>query len=313
MDERKDTEQSKGEPQLAAVPPVTQATVRPDLPTVESPSISPATAETPAPEPTIEPVIAPVHPPAPEIAADHVAPAAAAAAARPAFAMRPRHKRYALLAASVTLAAAIGAVVGAVASGGFAAPPPPAPRVDVAAIEENKAMQQSVARLAREVTTLKANLDAANKASRSQIAKISEKLTERTARESAEVTGSISAPQTTAPAAQPLPQAQAPAPVAQAPVQAAVPTPTPRPAQLAALETRAPGRAQVLNGWSIHDFRNGYVYVEGNGELYQVVPGARLPGIGPVESIRRQEGRWVVHTPKGIIVASRDRRYFEQF
>ncbi len=168
-------------------------------------------------------------------------------------------------------------------------------------------MQQQVARLAKEVTTLKANLDAANKASRTQIAKISEKLTERVSRDSAEVTGSISAPETTAPA----PQA-APAPVpAQAQVQ--VPTPTPRPQQLAALETRMPGRAPLVAGWSIHDFRNGYLYVEGNGEIYQVVPGARLPGIGAVESIKRQEGRWVVSTPKGIIVAARDRRYFDPF
>ena len=38
-----------------------------------------------------------------------------------------------------------------------------------------------------------------------------------------------------------------------------------------------------------------------------------LPGIGPVEQIKRQDGRWVVVTPKGIIVSMRDRRYFEHF
>jgi hypothetical protein len=43
------------------------------------------------------------------------------------------------------------------------------------------------------------------------------------------------------------------------------------------------------------------------------VLGAPLPGIGPVEQIKRQDGRWVVVTPKGIIVSMRDRRYFEQF
>ena len=299
MDERKDTEEAKSDPQVAPV-----AKAAPDLPSVQSPSISPATAETVPPEPVIEPVSEPVKATAPEIAVEPVAPAETAAAASR-FTLRPRHKRYAVLAASVAMAAVIGAVVGAVASGGFASPPPApaAPRVDVAAIEDTKAMQQQVARLAREVTTLKANLDAANKASRTQIAKISEKLTDRVSRESAEVTGSISAPETTAPAPQAMP----------APAQAAVPTPTPRPQQLAALETRMPGRAPLVAGWSIHDFRNGYLYVEGNGEIYQVVPGARLPGIGAVESIKRQEGRWVVLTPKGIIVAARDRRYFDPF
>jgi len=53
--------------------------------------------------------------------------------------------------------------------------------------------------------------------------------------------------------------------------------------------------------------------VQGHGDIYQVVPGGPLPGIGPVEQIKRQDGRWVVVTPKGIIVSMRDRRYFEQF
>jgi len=51
--------------------------------------------------------------------------------------------------------------------------------------------------------------------------------------------------------------------------------------------------------------------VESNGDIYQIVPGAPLPGLGPVGAIRRLDGRWVVTTPKGIIVSMRDRRYFE--
>ncbi len=62
-----------------------------------------------------------------------------------------------MLAASVMFAAALGAVVGALASGGFSAPA----RSDVAGIEENKAMQQSIARLGQEITTLKASLEQA--------------------------------------------------------------------------------------------------------------------------------------------------------
>ena len=30
----------------------------------------------------------------------------------------------------------------------------------------------------------------------------------------------------------------------------------------------------VVSGWSIRDARDGFVYVQGNGEIYQVVPGA---------------------------------------
>ena len=67
-----------------------------------------------------------------------------------------------------------------------------------------------------------------------------------------------------------------------------------------------------MSGWTIRDTRDGYVYVQGHdGDIYQVVPGAPLPGLGPVASVKRQDGRWVVTTPKGIIVSMRDRRYFE--
>jgi hypothetical protein len=238
-----------------------------------------------------------------------VAPVATEAAApkAPLFVLRPRHKRYAMLAASVAFAAVVGAVVGAVASGGFA-PPPPAPRVDTAALDEAKSAQQSVARLTKEIATLKANLEAATKAQRTQIAKISERLSDRLNRDAAEVTGSISAPDTTAPA-----PASAPA---------ATPTPIPRPApRIASVETQAPivtpapapARTPIVAGWSIRDTRGGFIYVESQEGIFQVSPGAPLPGLGPVESIKRQDGRWVVHTPKGIIVSMRDRRHFESF
>jgi hypothetical protein len=257
------------------------------LPMVESPSISPA-VETPEvladvamppierkTEPKIETKIEPE-------------PAAAVTPAAPIFVLRPRHKRYALLAATVTFAAALGAIVGALASGGSPAPPKP----DTAALEESKAMQQSLAKLGKEVTTLKANLEAANKAAHSQMAKISEKLEHA----SADITGSISAPQTAAP----LPAA------------AAAPLPTPRP-HIASEEFQPPSRPPVVANWTIRDQRGGYVYVENHGEIYQVVLGAPLPGLGPVESVKRQDGHWVVTTPRGLIVSMRDRRYFEEF
>ena len=68
-----------------------------------------------------------------------------------------------------------------------------------------------------------------------------------------------------------------------------------------------------LPDWSIRDVRDGYVYVQGHGDIYEVVPGAPLPGLGPVEDIKRRDGRWVVVTPKGLIVSQRDRRYFEPY
>jgi hypothetical protein len=62
----------------------------------------------------------------------------------------------------------------------------------------------------------------------------------------------------------------------------------------------------ILRDWWISHARNGYVYVQGHGEVYRVVPGTPLPGLGAVEQIKRENGRWVVMTPKGIIASMRD-------
>jgi hypothetical protein len=274
MDERKDIEVASGESAK------NEAKKR-ELPTVESPSISPAKSESEtepvaAAEPSRDLVTIAAVPeagigPAPEPATP------------PRFILRPRHKRHALLAASVAIAAAFGAVIGATATGSFGTP---SPQTTIAAADERKAMEQSISRLAKEVTTLKTSLDTANKAAHAQFAKISERI-ERNA--SAElITGSISPPQTVAP------------------------LPTPRPApRVAAVETQMPARQAVLQDWSIRDMRDGFVYVQGHGDIYQVVRGAPLPGLGPVESVTQRDGRWVVTTPKGIIVSLRDRHYFE--
>ncbi|MGA7773971.1 MAG: hypothetical protein WCA25_13625 [Pseudolabrys sp.] len=62
----------------------------------------------------------------------------------------------------------------------------------------------------------------------------------------------------------------------------------------------------ILRDWWISNARNGHVYVQGHGNVYRVVPGTPLPGLGAVEQIKRQNGRWVVLTPKGIIASMRD-------
>lgn len=280
MAKRKDIEAGSSEPAKADnTPEQAQAKnkITSALPSVESPSISPA-----EPEPTIEPVVAA------EAAIETIAPAPAAdivtlAPATPRrFTFNARHKRHALLAASVAIAAALGAVVGAVASGGFAAPA----RSDVVRLDETKAMQQSIARLSKEIASLKANVEAANKSAHGQVAKISEQLN----RAAGDITGSISTPQTV------------------------TPLPAPRPApRVAVVDARPPARVPVVQDWTIRDTRDGYVYVQSRGDIYRVVLGAPLPGLGPVEHVKRQDGRWMVLTPKGIIVSMRDRRYFEAF
>src|SRR5690348_13998219 len=86
----------------------------------------------------------------------------------PQLRLRPRHKRYAMLAASIAMAGALGVLTGAAMTGGVSRPAP----VNVVGIEDSKAAQRSIARLSLEVAGLKASLDAANKSAHSQFAKI---------------------------------------------------------------------------------------------------------------------------------------------
>ncbi|MEP7032212.1 MAG: hypothetical protein ABI830_14855, partial [Pseudolabrys sp.] len=308
MDTGKEFEQAKIEQAKIASAKIEVA--KRELPIVEAPSISPAISAEPAEkiEPKVEPEVAAKIEPATAPVVD-----AATAAAEPAPAsilsfaksipnslpklpsLRPRHKRYALLAASITIAAALGAVTGVTIGGGINAP---VKQVDSAAVNERQAMAQTLAKLNKEIGTLKTNLDTAKKTAHSEIAKITERV-ERQAnadrQASAElITGSISAPQTTT--------------AVIAPVLAPMPTPRPAP-RIAAVESQTSAAPPIVAGWSVRDVRDGFVYVQGNGEIYQVVPGAPLPGLGPVESVKRRDGRWVVTTPKGIIVSMRDRRY----
>lgn len=232
------------------------------LPRVEAPSISPATPLPSVAPPSIDATDA--GSPAIDIAR------AKAARARAQVAWMSAHKRTAMIAASIIVAVAFGVVVGALASG-FHSPS----RDDAARQADRTAMQKSIARLTREIATLKAGIEATAKAA--QAPKITDRIMP-------DVTGSI---------------------------------PLPRPAPGAASFASAnppPARLPVVQGWTISEVQGGYVFVEGHGgELFRVERGANLPGLGPVEKVTREDGRWMVVTPRGIIVSMRDRRYFSPY
>ena len=271
MAKRKLTE----EPSEATAEPINSEPAKSDLPQIESPSISAA-----------EPVSAPEAEASPTAAVEAATPAPQPFLAKPAFLkikLTPHNKRVAILAASVALAALFGAAAGAIGTGAGLAAKKPA--VDVAVVDERKSMQQSIAHLSKEVASLKASLEAANKTAQNFATKTADRLAAM-----AEITGSIAPPQTV-------------------PAGGATPLPPPRPAQEAVAPV--PVRLAVVPDWTIRMARDGMALVQGHGEIYQAVLGAPLPGLGPVQTIKREDGRWMVVTPRGIIVSSRDRRYFE--
>ena len=53
----------------------------------------------------------------------------------------------------------------------------------------------------------------------------------------------------------------------------------------------------------LRDVANGSALIEGRRGMYEVYAGDPIPGLGRVDAIRKQDGRWVVVTSKGLIVA----------
>jgi hypothetical protein len=53
----------------------------------------------------------------------------------------------------------------------------------------------------------------------------------------------------------------------------------------------------------LRDVGRGAALIESRKGLYEVYAGDAVPGLGRVDAIRRQDGRWVVVTTKGLIVA----------
>lgn len=192
--------------------------------------------------------------------------------------------RHAALAATVVLAAGFGAAVGTIAN---RPAEHTAPKVNTALLEENHALQRSVAKLTKDLGALQARVDASARESRTQIAKVNDRLAER----AAEITGSIGKPATVAAAPSAPPIIEKPETLA------VTPLPLPRPGP------------PIVQGWTVREARNGRVLVETRGEFFEIFPGVPLPGLGRVESIRREGDKWVVVTPKGLITSVESTAY----
>jgi hypothetical protein len=58
-----------------------------------------------------------------------------------------------------------------------------------------------------------------------------------------------------------------------------------------------------VEGWELRDVAYGGALIASRRGVYEVYPGDAVRGLGRVEAIRKQDGRWVVVTSKGLIVA----------
>jgi hypothetical protein len=86
-------------------------------------------------------------------------------------------------------------------------------------------------------------------------------------------------------------------------------TPPAAPAQTAAAAPTKPevkaeiARLPTLDNWALQDVNRGGALIEGRQGLFEVYAGDVVPGLGRIDAVRRQDGRWVVVTSKGLIVA----------
>ena len=228
----------------------------------------------------------------------------------------PAKRRFGAMAAVVALATIAGAVGGAFATMGMIHT---ADAVATAPAPASVALEAAIARIDADVQQLKSGLDHTSKAALTQFNKTSDRLekiekaqaepTARLAKLSEAVEKLRAAP---APAPAPVVAAVAPATVApvapkdvtgsvtpsavatSAPVAAAAPATPPKP-EVARLPT--------VEGWTLADVGYGGALIRNRRGTWEVYAGDRIPGLGRIEAIRKQDGHWVVVTEKGLIVA----------
>jgi hypothetical protein len=192
-----------------------------------------------------------------------------AAAAKPsklAWLPRLRVRQLSPMATTIAIAAFCGAITGSLATVGVAKFMP----LDVSTSAEADLAQQIV-RVDAELATLKASFSAFAKADTPRLTDTAERQDPKTSAAS-DTTGSLPEVASTAPASA----------SAVAVTQPSIP---------------------IVEGWVLRNVYGGSALVEGRSGLIQVMPGDSLPGVGRVETIKREDGRWVVVTTRGLIVA----------
>ena len=216
-------------------------------------------------------------------------------------------RRLAALAAVVALAALAGALGGAMATASlqhFAS------NDAAVAPSGNSGLETSVARIDGDVVALKAGVEHTSKMGMSQFNKTSDRLDklEKAQVESsaklAKLGEAVEKPHVTPPAT----PVAAVAPQASKEVTGTI-TPSAAPAQAAAAAASKGdakpevGRLPVIDSWVLQDVSRGGALIEGRQGVYEVYAGDVVPGLGRIDAVRRQDGRWVVVTSRGLIVA----------
>jgi hypothetical protein len=221
-------------------------------------------------------------------------------------------RRIGAMAAVVALATVAGALGGALATAGVGKlmagePAQESAQASVQASAKDSALEASVARIDAEIVALKSSLEHTSRTTTGQLNKASDRLdkVEKAQAEPAAKLAKLSETVDKLRAAQPTTAAAAPAAAkditGSIPQQVAAVTP-PASAQPAPPKPEV-ARLPTVDGWILRDVANGSALIESRRGMYEVYAGDPIPGLGRVDAIRKQDGRWVVVTSKGLIVA----------
>ncbi len=185
------------------------------------------------------------------------------------------------IAAIVAIAAAVGAIGGALATAGvshFGKTDQTASVAAASAAEQARTLEGAIGKINADIAALKSS-------SAAQSAKIVERI-DRVEKAQAEPAAKL------AKLNEAVEKLRAPAAAPASETTGSIKTTAPQ-----------PNRLPIVEGWSLRDVYDGTATVVGRQGIFDVIPGDPLPGVGRVDAIRRQDGRWVVVTSRGLIVA----------
>jgi hypothetical protein len=174
-----------------------------------------------------------------------------------------------------------------------------------AASPANAAFDATVARIDADIVALKAGVEHTSKLGLTQFNKTNDRLdkVEKAQLEPMAKLAKLSEQVEKLHAAPPVPvAAAAPQPAPKEVTGSITPPPATAAPKVADVKTEV-GRLPTVEGWTLRDVANGGALIEGRQGVYEVYAGDPVPGLGRVDAIRRQDGRWVVVTSKGLIVA----------
>jgi hypothetical protein len=183
-------------------------------------------------------------------------------------------KRWVPLAATIAIAAGIGAVVGALTAGGLNHM-----TAGASSPSDTAKLEATIVRLAADLASVQSGIESSSKTTNAAVTRVSDRLDRIEQAQSAPLAKSVKIntpyePTTTGSVD------RSPPPVA----------------------AGAPSSSPIIADWMLRSVSDGAAIIQGRIGVLEVRPGDDITGLGRIESIRRHDGRWVVSTSRGLIV-----------